>query len=80
MQSLEEKIKAIIVDRLGVDPQDVVSEAKLSDFSADSLDIAELVMTFEKEFDLAISDSDMEAFVTVGGIIKYVSDHKPELR
>lgn len=74
-KTVEQKVKEIIVDKLGIDPVDVKNEATFRDLSADSLDTAELVMEFEKEFDLAISDSDMEKFLTVGDAIEYIKVH-----
>ncbi|TVQ66711.1 MAG: acyl carrier protein [Balneolaceae bacterium] len=72
-QDVEAKIKAIIVDKLGVDESEVVSEANFTnDLGADSLDTVELIMEFEKEFDMSIPDEDAENIATVGDAIKYI--------
>ncbi len=74
-QEVESKIKSIIVDKLGVDESEVVPEANFTnDLGADSLDTVELIMEFEKEFDLSIPDEDAENIATVGDAIKYVKD------
>ena len=67
------KVKAIIVDKLGVDESEVVTEANFTnDLGADSLDTVELIMEFEKEFDLSIPDEDAENIATVGDAVKYL--------
>ncbi|MEL6443150.1 MAG: acyl carrier protein [Bacteroidota bacterium] len=69
-----QKVTAIIVDKLGVDEADVVRDANFTnDLGADSLDTVELIMEFEKEFDLTIPDEDAEQIATVGDAIDYVS-------
>ncbi|HLR89938.1 MAG TPA: acyl carrier protein [Balneolaceae bacterium] len=74
-QDVEEKIKSIIVDKLGVDESEVVAEANFTnDLGADSLDTVELIMEFEKEFDMSIPDEDAENIATVGDAIKYISE------
>lgn len=74
-QDVEAKIKSIIVDKLGVDESEVVSEANFTnDLGADSLDTVELIMEFEKEFDMSIPDEDAENIATVGDAIKYISE------
>ncbi|HHW47123.1 MAG TPA: acyl carrier protein [Clostridiaceae bacterium] len=68
-----EKVKKIIVDQLGVDEDDVTLEASfIDDLGADSLDIVELIMAFEEEFDLEIPDSDAEKISTVGDAVEYI--------
>jgi len=68
-----EKVKAIIVDKLGVDEIDVVPEAKfIKDLGADSLGTVELIMEFEKEFDIDIPDDQAEKINTVGEAIAYI--------
>ncbi|RXK18959.1 acyl carrier protein [Macrococcus sp. DPC7161] len=68
-----DKVKDIIVDRLGVDADKVTAEASFKDdLGADSLDIAELVMELEDEFDMEISDEDAEKINTVGDAVKYI--------
>ena len=72
-----QKLKTIIVDQLGVNEENVTMEATfVDDLAADSLDIVELVMTIEEEFDLEIPDSDAEKIVTVGDVVKYIEEHK----
>lgn len=72
-----QKLKTIVVDQLGVDEENVTMEATfVDDLAADSLDIIELVMTIEEEFDLEIPDSDAEKIVTVGDVVKYIEEHK----
>lgn len=72
-QDVESKVKAIIVDKLGVDESEVVTEANFTnDLGADSLDTVELIMEFEKEFDVSIPDEDAENIATVGDAVKYL--------
>jgi len=72
-QDVESKVKAIIVDKLGVDESEVVADANFTnDLGADSLDTVELIMEFEKEFDLSIPDEDAENIATVGDAVKYL--------
>ncbi len=74
-QDVESKVKAIIIDKLGVDESEVVAEANFTnDLGADSLDTVELIMEFEKEFDLSIPDEDAENIATVGDAVKYLQD------
>ncbi|HHS13301.1 MAG TPA: acyl carrier protein [bacterium] len=69
----QEKFKEIIVDRLGVDPNEITAEASfIDDLGADSLDTVELVMAFEEEFDLEIPDEDAEKLTTVGKAMEYL--------
>ena len=70
------RVKAIIVDKLGVDENEVVDEASFTnDLGADSLDIVELIMEFEEEFDIEIPDEDAETITTVGAAIDYIDKH-----
>jgi len=70
-----EKVKKIIVDRLGVDESEVTMEASfVDDLGADSLDTLELVMALEEEFGIEIPDEDAEKIATVGDAIKYIQD------
>ena len=71
--SIEEKVKNIIVEQLGVDMESVTPEASfIDDLGADSLDIVELVMTMEEEFDLEIPDEDAEKIKTVNDVTNYI--------
>jgi acyl carrier protein len=73
MASIEEKVKQIIVDKLGVDEAEVTSEASFqNDLGADSLDTVELIMEFEKEFDISIPDEQAENIQTVGHAVTYL--------
>ena len=73
MSDIASRVKAIIVDKLGVDDNEVTTEASFTnDLGADSLDTVELIMEFEKEFDLTIDDSDAEKILTVGDVISYL--------
>jgi len=74
---IEQRVKAIIVEKLGVDENDITREASFTnDLGADSLDTVELIMEFEKEFDLTIPDEDAERIGTVGDAVDYVSGKK----
>ena len=73
MASIEEKIKEIIVEQLGVDPAQVTPEASfVNDLGVDSLDTVELVMALEEEFNLEIPDEEAEKIATVGQAIEYI--------
>jgi len=74
--SIEEKVKNIIVEQLGVSEDQVKPEAKfIEDLGADSLDTVELVMAFEEEFDITVPDEEAEKLTSVGDVIKYIDDH-----
>jgi acyl carrier protein len=76
MAELEEKVKQIIVDQLGVDANEVTPQAKfVEDLGADSLDTVELVMALEEEFGIEIPDEDAEKIVTVKDAVDYIRDH-----
>ena len=76
MSEISSKVVDIINDRLNVDAKDITPEASFAnDLGADSLDTVELIMEFEKEFDLQIPDEDAEKISTVGDAIKYVEEH-----
>ena len=76
MASIEERVKNIIVEQLGVDADQVTTDASfVEDLGADSLDTVELVMAFEEEFDLEIPDEDAEKMQTVGDAVSYLDDH-----
>ena len=75
-KSIEERVKEIICEQLGVEENEVAPQAKfIEDLGADSLDTVELVMAFEEEFDLEIPDEDAEKITTVGDAIQYIKDN-----
>ena len=75
MSEVAEKVKAIIVDKLGVEASEVTPEASFTnDLGADSLDTVELIMEFEKEFGISIPDDQAEKIGTVGDAISYVEN------
>lgn len=77
MSEIADKVKAIIVDKLGVDENEVTPTAEFTkDMGADSLDTVELIMEFEKEFDLKIPDEEAEKIATVGDAISYIENAK----
>ena len=77
MAAVEEKVKQIIVEQLGVDEGEVTPNASfVDDLGADSLDTVELVMAFEEEFDLEIPDEDAEKITTVGDAISYIKENQ----
>ncbi len=74
-KSIEEKVKDIIVEQLGVNPEQVTPNAKfIEDLGADSLDTVELVMAFEEEFSVDVPDEDAESLQSVGDVIKYIEE------
>ena len=75
-EEIFEKVKGIIVEQLGVTEASVTAEASfIDDLGADSLDIVELIMALEEEFDTEIPDEDAEKVVTVGDVVDYIKDH-----
>jgi len=75
--SVEERVKRIVIDQLGVEEGQVTSEAKfVDDLGADSLDTVELVMALEEEFKLEIPDQEAEKISTVGQAIDYIESHQ----
>jgi len=77
MAEIAAKVKKIIVDKLGVDESEVTNEASFTnDLGADSLDTVELIMEFEKEFDIAIPDEEAEKIETVGDAVSYLTGAK----
>ncbi len=77
MSEIKDKIVSIIVEKLGVEPAEVTNEASFTnDLGADSLDTVELIMEFEKEFNIAIPDDQAEKIATVGDAIKYIEENK----
>ena len=76
MASVEERVKHIIVEQLGVDEEEVKPEAKfVDDLGADSLDVVELVMALEEEFGLEINDEDAEKLGSVKMAVEYIENH-----
>ena len=74
---VEERVKEIIVEQLGVEEDEGLPAAKfIEDLGADSLDTVELVMAFEEEFDLEIPDEDAEKIATVGDAISYIKENQ----
>lgn len=76
-ESVENKVKEIIVNELGVEPEKVTMEASfVEDLGADSLDTVELVMAFEEAFDVEIPDEDAEKLQTVGDAMRYLKENQ----
>jgi acyl carrier protein len=76
MSDISARVKAIIVDKLGVDENEVTTEASFTnDLGADSLDTVELIMEFEKEFNIAIPDEEAEKIGTVGDAVTYIQNN-----
>ena len=74
-KTIEQKVKDIIVEQLGVKPDQVTPDAKfIEDLGADSLDTVELVMAFEEVFSVEVPDEDAEKLQTVGDVVKYIED------
>jgi len=74
-----EKVRDIIVEQLGVDAEEVTLESKfIDDLGADSLDIVELIMALEEEFDMEIPDEDAEKISTVGDAVEYIKVHSKQ--
>jgi|TARA_Y100001949_G_C15982462_1_gene328972 acyl carrier protein len=72
-----DKIKEVIIDKLGVDESAITKEAHfVNDLGADSLDTVELIMEFEEEFGIEIPDEDAEKITNVSSAVKYVEEHK----
>ena len=75
MSEIGERVKKIVVEHLGVEPEKVVDNASfIDDLGADSLDTVELVMAFEEEFSVEVPDEDAEKLQTVGDVTKYIED------
>ena len=75
-EEIFDKIKEIIVEQLGVTEDAVTSESSfIDDLGADSLDIVELIMALEEEFDIEIPDTDAEKIVTVGDVVEYIKEN-----
>ena len=77
MSDVRSKVASIIVDKLGVEESEVTNEASFTnDLGADSLDTVELIMEFEKEFNLSIPDEEAEKIETVGNAVAYIEAHQ----
>lgn len=75
--AINEKVKEIIIDQLGVDANEITEEASfIDDLGADSLDTVELIMAFEEEFDIEIPDEEAEKILTVQNVMDYVESKK----
>ena len=75
--SLEDDVKAIVVEQLGVSPEDVKENSSFrEDLNADSLDLTELIMTLEEKFAFEISENEAEQLRTVGDVIKYIQERQ----
>ena len=75
-EEIFDKVKEIIIEQLGVTESSITTEASfIDDLGADSLDIVELIMALEEEFDLEIPDSDAEKVVTVGDVVEYIKEN-----
>lgn len=76
-EEIFDKLKELVVDQLGVDNDEVTTEATIQeDLGADSLDLVDLVMAVEEEFDVKIADEDLEGIKTVGDIVDYIAENK----
>ncbi len=79
--SVEDRVKELIVEQLGVEAGQVTDRAKfVEDLGADSLDTVELVMALEEEFSIEIPDEDAEKITSVGDAIKYINEHAEEAK
>jgi acyl carrier protein len=79
MATVFDRVKGIVTDQLGVDETEVTPEASfVDDLGADSLDVVELVMALEEEFEIEIPDEDAEKIVKVAEAVKYIEQHMPE--
>lgn len=77
MADIKQKVTEIIVKKLGVEESQITDDASFTkDLGADSLDTVELIMEFEKEFDITIEDNDAEKIQTVGHVVKYLEENK----
>ncbi|NPV28159.1 MAG: acyl carrier protein [Firmicutes bacterium] len=75
-KAIFEKVKSIIVEQLGVEEDDVTPETTFEELNADSLDIVELIMALEEEFDLEIPDEEAEKILTVGAAVEYIKENQ----
>ncbi len=74
MEDILVKIREIIVDQFGTNPEEVTAEMAIADLSADSLDLVEMVMALEEEFGIEVADEDIESFTTIGDMVEYIND------
>lgn len=75
-ENIAERVKAIIVDQLGVEEAEVTLESSfIEDLGADSLDIVELIMALEEAFEIEVPDEDAEKLTTVGSAVQYITEH-----
>lgn len=74
--SVFDKVKSIVVDQLGVEEEGISLETSFAELNADSLDIVELIMALEEEFDLDIPDEDAEKIRTVGDAVSYIKENQ----
>lgn len=74
--SIFDKVKSIVVDQLGVEEDEITLETTFADLNADSLDIVELIMALEEEFDLDIPDEDAEKIRNVGDAVTYIKENQ----
>ncbi len=75
-QEIFKEVQDILVDQLGIEPEEVTMEASfIDDLNADSLDIVELIMTLEQEFEVSIPDEDAEKISTVADVVNYIKDN-----
>ena len=81
MAAIEDKVRQIIIDQLGVDPAEIKPAASfVDDLSADSLDRVELIMAFEEAFGMEIPDADAEKIATVGDAVNYIQSHAKSVK
>lgn len=72
-----DKIREILAEQLGADPEDITMDTNImKNLEADSLDVVEIIMAIEDEFEIEIPDEDAEQLQTVAGIVKYIEDHE----
>lgn len=72
MSNIAEKVRSVITDKLGINPEEITDEKTFNDLGADSLDGAELIMEFEKEFNINIADPEAEAITTIRSVIELI--------
>ena len=77
MDNVEQRVKKIVAEQLGVDESKIIPSARFSeDLNADSLDLVEMIMSLEEEFSVEIPDEDAEKILTVGDALKYIDEHQ----